>query len=446
MQRALDFDKTPALSVPLPFFINVPIFMAFTAILAIYTSPELLNSRWSSSSLALTHLWTLGILGSAMLGALMQILAVACNVPVFKARPIANISYVLLTTGTLALVSGFIWWHQNLWIIAACALGSAFTIYIVSIFAALWRNRQQVYKGAKEILIPVRLALLALTITVILGLIQVIGLANHVAIPGLIESHVLWGLVGWGGLLLIAMSFQLLPIFQLTELYPKSITKWLPFLVAGLLVSWSALDASSGLPRLMLETAEFLILITMMVWVGASLHRIWTRKRPKAEATSLFWFSAIFSMLACAPAWLLLNHASFQPAANMLGVLIIMGGLGSAVNGMLYKIVPFLLWKHAQDAMVIPDQDPRQARVYLKIMPKMASYIPDRPAQIQWALHTLAVIVWLLAATGWHAAKLSAGPILLVSALMLAFNMAKAIRLYRQTLKIMAALPHHQPR
>ena len=26
MQRALDFDKTPALGVPLPFFLNVPLF------------------------------------------------------------------------------------------------------------------------------------------------------------------------------------------------------------------------------------------------------------------------------------------------------------------------------------------------------------------------------------------------------------------------------------
>ncbi|MGB6154721.1 MAG: hypothetical protein WBF60_02310, partial [Castellaniella sp.] len=66
MQRALDFDKTPALSVPLPFFLNLPAFGILAGLLAIWAGPAVFTSRWSPAALALTHLWTLGILGSAM--------------------------------------------------------------------------------------------------------------------------------------------------------------------------------------------------------------------------------------------------------------------------------------------------------------------------------------------------------------------------------------------
>lgn len=444
MQRALDFDKTPALIVPLPFLINVPIFMLLAAILAIYSGTDLFASRWSSSSLAMTHLWTLGILGSAMLGALMQILAVACNVPLAKPKTTAVITYICLSLGSLALVGGFIWWHTSLWLVASILLGLCFLIYLIAIFWALWTNRKQVYKGAKEILIPVRLALISLAITVVLGLNQAIALVHGNALPQLIASHVLWGLLGWGGLLLVAMSFQLLPIFQLTELFPKSICRWGPILIPALLVAWSALEFSYGLPRLMLEAAEFFLLLAYMVWVCAAIHRMLNRKRPKPEPTSLFWFTCLFSLLACAPTWLWLNYGGTNKASMVFGILIIIGGLGSAVNGMLYKIMPFLLWKHAQDAMVIPDKDPRQARVYLKIMPKMAAYIPERPAQIQWFLHLCLILVCLLAITDYPIAKLAVGPVMLASALLLGFNVAKAIKLYLRTLNTMANLPHHQ--
>lgn len=444
MQRALDFDKTPALCVPLPFLINVPVFMLMAAVLSIATTGNAFNSRWNSTALAITHIWTLGILASAMMGALMQILAVACNVAIKYPRLTAISTYISLSAGTLALIIGFLWWYTSAWALAAILLGISFTIFLGATAAAIWYCRKQVYKGAKEILVPVRLALIALAVASVLGIIQVTALYGNLATPELLSSHILWGLLGWGGLLLMAMSFQLLPIFQLTELYPKLITKWLAFIIFAILLAWTAIRASSGLPALMLETAEFLLVLSYLAWLCASLQRLWTRKRPKPEPTSLFWFTAVASMLACAPVWVWLNHSQTPQAASVLGVLIIMGGLGSAINGMLYKIVPFLLWKHAQDAMVIPDIDPRQARVYLKVMPKMAAYIPTKPGQIQWALHTISIMVWVLAAAKISLFMYMAGYILLLSAILLSYNIAKAILLYRQTLKLMAQLPHHQ--
>lgn len=437
MQRALDFDKTPALGVPLPFFLNVPVFGLLAGLLAVWANPQAFMSRWDPATLAITHLWTLGILGSAMLGALIQILAVACNVAVTPARAVAA-AHALLTLGTLALAAGFLWWLPPAWLAAVVLLAAAFVVYLSAVSLALWRQRSQVYKGAREILVPVRGALVALGLTVFIGLGMASSLGMGVALPDWVGSHILWGLLGWGGLLLMGMSFQLLPIFQLTEIYPKPVTRWLPLLIPGLLLAWTALDASSGLPHLMRETVELLLAGAYVTWIGTSLHRLGTRKRPTAEPTTLFWFTGLISLLACAPAWIWMRHGQAPQAAMVLGMLLIVGGLGAIVHGMLYKIVPFLLWKHAQDARVIPDHDPAQARIYLKVLPKMATYIPARAGQWHFALYVLVVLSWTLAAAGWAPAARAAGPLMVLASGALAVNLGRALMLYRRTLKTMA--------
>lgn len=82
-----------------------------------------------------------------------------------------------------------------------------------------------------------------------------------------------------------------------------------------------------------------------------------------------------------------------------------------------------------------------QARAYLHVMPKIADYIPEAYATGQFAMHTLAVLVWLGAClwSGWLA--YAAGGLLLASGVWLAANMLSALRRYRQTLKAMAELP-----
>ncbi len=445
MQRALDFDKTPALGVPLPFFLNVPLFALLAGLLAAWAGPQAFTSHGNGTALALTHLWTLGILGSAMLGALLQILAVACNVPVGAARVIAGGAHALLTAGTLLLTTGFLDWRTDALIGAAALLGVAFALYLAAVAWALWRHRLQVYKGAREILVPVRGALFALAGTVLMGLTMALSLGLGLPLPDWLGPHALWGLTGWGGLLLMGMSFQLLPIFQVTEIYPKPLTRWLPLLIPGLLLAWTALDASAGLPRLMRETVELLLVCAYALWAGVTLHLLWTRKRPTPETTTLFWFAGMLSLLACAPLWIWMTHGHAPRAGMVLGTVIIVGVLGSVVNGMLYKIVPFLLWKHAQDAMIVPDRDPGQARIYLKILPKMAAYIDERAARLQWAAHVAVVLCWALAAAGWVPAAKAAGPVLIVSAAGLAWNTGRALRLYRKTLQAMAALPDAHP-
>src|SRR5690606_6291983 len=107
--------------------------------------PQAFASRWTPAALALTHLFTLGVLGSAMLGAVMQILPVACNVPFPRAARVATGTHAALTLGTLCLAGGFL--HPRPWAFLAAAglLGAAFVLFIGAAGLALWHHRRQVY-------------------------------------------------------------------------------------------------------------------------------------------------------------------------------------------------------------------------------------------------------------------------------------------------------------
>lgn len=437
MQRALSLDQSPSLSLTLPLFANVPFFGLLAAILALYSGPELFNSRWHPATLALTHAWTLGIVGSAMFASLAHILAVACNVRIQIPRSRALTFWGLFSVGTLLLITGFISWQSWAYQLAALCLGLALGAYIITMAFALWRSRRDVFRGAKEIVAPIRLALLGLLLTVSTGLIMLIALASEQNLPNLVSLHIMMGLAAWAGLLLMAMSFQLVPIFQVTELYPAPLVRWLPWGVTALLIAQWALAFLPGPWLPVRDLVSYLIFLAYGLWAIVSWVRIWKRKRPTAATSTLFWYSSLSSLLAC----ILLNFWANSPSAPnadlAIGVLLIMGTLGSVVCGMLYTIVPFLLWREAQEHVSMDTDNTEHTRALLRLIPKTAQYIPTFTGRAHWALHSLSILIWAGASLGIEFFAWVAAPVLFLSFATLAWNLWTAWQRYRQSLRAM---------
>jgi hypothetical protein len=138
------------------------------------------------------------------------------------------------------------------------------------------------------------------------------------------------------------------------------------------------------------------------------------RKRPAPDATTLFWRLSMASLLACALAWYALLDETARPL--LLGVLFLLGFAGSAVNGMLYKIVPFLLWHHWQE------------HSFGRPVPSIRLVIPEARAVAQFRSHALAVALLALA-TLWPAWLLRPAALALVwSNLFLCLNLLRAVR------------------
>ncbi len=431
MKRILFFDNSPDLGASLRLFLNVPAFLALAAVLLAVTPPDALASRWSPAVLALTHLITLGVMASAMIGALLQILPVTTGIRVWRTRLTGTVVHATLVSGTLALAAAFLW--QQAWAarLAQALLAAAFGGLLISVAIGLWTQRKSRSLGSEALLAHVQLALISLLLTIVMGLamLGVRAWGHRLGIPALTDIHGAWGLLGWMGLLLAGVTFKVIPVFQATELYPRRIMQALGPAVFTLLSLWTILRVLA-LPGMALpaDLAALLLGAAWSTYAVASLRLLHRRKRPAPETTTRFWWVAMACFALCLPVWLWFRASGDARVAVLLGLLVTFGVAGSAINGMLYKILPVLLWNHAQMPLKTP----------LPQVPKLKDILPDALGTGQFYAHGLALLA-LAGACLWPTAlRLPAAGLLLISALWLGRNMAHALGVYRRAQRAIA--------
>jgi hypothetical protein len=420
MQRTLSLEQSPPLGAVLRYFFATPVFAMLAAALLLWQGAPALASRWSPATLALTHLLTVGTLGLAMAGALIQILPVVAGVALPRARLLAPGVHALLAGGTAALSSAFLLELPWLFQLALALLLPGFAWLIGALAFALW---QLPPPGAIPMTATVRLALASLVVTVCLGALMALAFAwpaRGAPLPLALATdlHALWGVFGWGGLLLVGVSLQVVPMFQVTPLYAQPLPRVLGVTIFLLLVLWSV-GASALRARLAwIDTlAAALLLAAYAVFALATLRLLARRKRPQADAMTLFWRLAMASMLACALLWALPARLAGDGRTLALGVLMLVGFLYSTINGMLYKIVPFLVWRALQEGAAEGQR-----------APAIKTLIADPVAQRQFWLHAAALAL-LLAACWWptQLARPAAGAMFASAGWLLA-NLALALR------------------
>ena len=137
-----------------------------------------------------------------------------------------------------------------------------------------------------------------------------------------------------------------------------------------------------------------------------------------------------------------MNTAAAQGAALGMGLLVIVGALGSVVIGMLYTIVPFLLWREAQQAVPFNVEEPERTREMLRLIPKTGQYIPVRTARLHWVVHSASVLAGAGAALGVDRLEAVAAPLLLLAACLLGWNLGVGWRRYQQCRRALALYQH----
>src|SRR3989304_5384775 len=86
------------------------------------------------------------------------------------------------------------------------------------------------------------LAVLSLLVAVVFGVMLAMLFGWGIAPPNN-SAHSLhpgWSLLGWTGLLVVGVGFELVPMLQMTPLYPKLMARYLSVAIFALLVLWSA--------------------------------------------------------------------------------------------------------------------------------------------------------------------------------------------------------------
>jgi len=418
----LSLDQAPPISVPLRFLLTAPLFGLVAAAVLILAGPDALASRWTPALLAATHLLTLGFLGMCMIGALTQMLPVLAGAVIASPRRIAWLTHPPLAAGTLLLAGGLLSGSRATLLAALPLLAWALLSFALIAGLALWRS-----PARNATVVSMRLALLALALTALLGLLLGLGRSGQVALPlslpPLTDLHAAWGLLGWMGLLLVGVAYQVVPMFQLTSAYPIAMQRLLAPSLLTALMAWSLAYWSGGAPWRWIGLLALAPGFAAFAAVTLRLQR--KRRRRVPDVTLRFWRVSMLSLLGATVLWSAAQGKAAWAAAPAyplaLGVLWLVGFALSAVSGMLYKIVPFLVWLHLQSG-----HPPRGS------VPNMKEIIADAAARRQARTHEAALVLLLGAALQpdpWlYPAAAASG----LSSALLGWNLFSAWRVYRR--------------
>lgn len=427
MHANLSLQQTPPFSVPARFFISAPIFGLIAALVMLWHGPEMISHRWTPELLAVTHFLTLGFLTMSMLGAMMQLIPVLMGVVIPRVTFFSTLVHSLLFLGSASLGLAWLMQINELFIVATILLGFSFTIFITIIIERLWSSKNRHVTRSMMML-----ALLALLITASLGIYLAIGYVWPTFLPArqLTDLHLSWGLFGWVAMLIIAVAYQVIPMFQITDEYPALHQHWMG---RSVLIALLALSLAFILPLEILKTISSILLAAcLLIFALTTLRLLRTRRRQIPDLTMKFWQLAMASLILLILFWVIAALINFDLPELLLGVLIIHGFAMTTINGMIYKIFPFLIWLHLSTRnKTLRDEGRRTSQIKV---PHMRKIIPETAGLWQFRFHLISLVLLSLA-TIWPVwFYYPAALLLLIAQAALLFNLVNAARFYNAKL------------
>lgn len=416
---ALSTEQAPHISIPLRFFAIAPLFLILAALILAMSPDNPFTQLHAPVLLAATHAITLGFVSMIMFGALQQIMPVVIGCSLPAPRLLAWLSQLALIAGTLLLAGGFIFSKPVLLLAAGLSLGFACTIFVGAVFISLVRSAA---KNASKT--AIFLAVLALCAAAALGILLLYaysaGLPFNYA--RLSVAHISLALGGWVMLLIIGVSYQVVPMFQLTPPYAK----WLAPSLAPLIFATLVLQ----IPLLLLDENAGWITFSVhnLFWLCAIFFSLSTlilqyqRRRSIPDTTLLFFRTGMISLLCVSLLAIAAPGIIDSEQLKILGGLIfVLGFVVSLIHGMLYKIVPFLIWFHLFRGGSFHE------------IPNMKEIIPETWIRRHFWLHLYTLAAALLAPYLLIAAQLLV-LCLLLQGLVLGLALYSAIVMYQHTL------------
>jgi len=421
--RRLSFDSMPPLAIPFRFFVTAPVFAILVALLFLVAEPFELSSRWTNLLLAATHGITLGFMLMIMVGALFQILPVVTGVSMPKVKHISTLVHLFFSAGVFSLIAGLYSMSHYLLMIAGATLGVGFSAFFIGLISCMSAMRNTPSSWA------VRLAVLSLMITISFGLLFIFGWDHPSWFPNpraFTNTHLLWGLIGWTLLLIMGVSFQIIPMFYVTPDYPTWLSRFLPPVIFLELITVSVSQGHTifGLASLILLT------LTSSIYPAYTLHLISKRKRKSQDITLWFWKTSMISFLIAALTflWLIFYNGGYLARLELiLAATVLFGFIMALITGMLLKIVPFLVWLNLQQSWI------KNPSVKMPLS-NMQQVIPAPLAKLQYFLFMLMFALILILMSGFQTywlLKLTALTMLANFGYLL-YNLIKAKALYKQ--------------
>jgi hypothetical protein len=375
--NGLSADQAPPISAPAMFFLTAPIFGIIAGLLILFSDVSILSNRYSIDSILITHVLTIGFLSFSMLGSLTQMLPVLAGIKIPKVGLFSKMSYIFLLIGTLIMIFGMLNDSSNLTLISSIFLTIGFLVILIPIFIG--------FKEVTNITASVRALITSLVFaltTILLGFYLLISYSTdtfssiHLALTNI---HSVWAVFGFAGILIIGVSFHVLPMFYVAPRFKNFCKQNVVWLISISLLLWAIFNIFFDVYSIIAK-----ISVAMFFWAFATAIyvKLNQRRRPVSDVTVWYWRSASIFMTLGAFSWVI---DDFFGGEHITIVSILIGGgfIFSLIIGMLYKILPFLVWFHLN------------AKGYMSI-PTINEMINKKLARTQFILFIISLIGFII--------------------------------------------------
>lgn len=356
--------NAPSITLPLRFMI-AGLMALSTGVIWLIAQPSVLTTyHYNQNVIALTHLFVLGWICTVVMGAMYQLVPVALETKLFSER-LAKWQFVFHVIGFVGMVWMFRRWNMT----QVGHFGSALTFGVALFIYNLIRTLARVPKW-NVIATGVASALGWLTFAVLAGLslaaakisfdpdatpngtvvAMITGISRVVRQfepLSAMHAHAHLGAIGFFIMLIVGVSYKLVPMFMLSEIqnHRRALVS-IVLLNLGLIGTFFTILYRSPLKPV------FALLVTMafIVYGWELIAIVRARKRQPIDWGIRYFLTAVallapLSILGVVLSWprLPLNAFTGQ-LENVYGFLGLIGVISFAIMGMLYKIVPFLVW------------------------------------------------------------------------------------------------------
>jgi hypothetical protein len=377
--------------------IRLPLAFMVTGLLALVVGvswlvarPDLLATyHYSQYVIAVTHLFLLGWICSIIMGAMYQLVPVALETRLYSER-LARWQFAFHLIGFIGMVWMFKVWNMkqvgHFGTVMAVGVGMfVFNIARTLLRVPKWNVTATAVTGALfwiSLTIAAGLSIATAKCTyesteglaaaggvrsIVSGLRSLAGFISHFDAISAMHAHAHLGGVGFFTLLIIGVSYKLVPMFTLSEIQShRRASLSVALLNLGLAGSFLTI-----LVRSAWKLGFALVVIAALAVYGWELTAILRARKRRAldwgiryflTAAALFVPLAILSVVLSWPG-LTLNPLVGQ-LENLYGFLGLIGVVSFAIMGMLYKIIPFLVWFGVYSKHVGRAQVPALADMY----------------------------------------------------------------------------------
>ncbi|MEJ5304937.1 MAG: hypothetical protein WHV63_03240 [Ignavibacteria bacterium] len=366
---------SPPFKIVVKYFIAAIISFIIFNLMLVIDYKSISGHHFQPKILSINHILTLGFITMIIFGAMFQLVPVVLEVKLFSTI-LAEIQFWIYTFGVILLTYKFYYFSSNLsFVLPALLLSLAMMIFTINIVISMTKVKKWNITGSY-----LASALFWLLITALAGYLLSKNLdkpfikINHLQY---LKLHAITAFVGWVSMVVMGVSFKLIPMFTLSHGYKLTLAKWSFVLInIGLLgINWIMHYPDTGFYNLIFGVLIFAGIILYLIQIFIIFKKRIRKKldigiKFSAFAFIMMGFSSLLNF-----SFLFFNYESIKNLTLLYGFTVLVGYVSFLIVGQMYKIVPFLVWYHKYSS-----------KVGLQHVPMLKDMFNEKLAEIQFYL------------------------------------------------------------